>query len=225
MTGFISDAFRLELRENFGGGAARALRRTSMTPGVIYGAGKENTHISVDPRDIMTGLNTVGFYARLYELKIGQAKERVLVRDVQLHPVTDQPLHIDFLRVAKGAKIHVNIPVHFLNEDNCPAIKQGGILNIVLHSLEVTCSVDAIPEEILIDLEGLEMGDSIHTEGLKIPGNAVMTHPERDITVATLVAPSSVKSDGLEDEEAEGVEGEDAAATEEGATAEPAAEK
>ena len=223
MTGFISDAFRLELRDNFGGGAARALRRTSMIPGVVYGAGKENTHISVDPRDIMTGLNTTGFYARLYELNIGKAKERVLVRDVQLHPVTDQPLHIDFLRVSKGSKIHVNIPVHFINEDKCPAIKQGGMLNIVLHSLEVTCSVEAIPEEILIDLDGIEMGESIHTEGLKISGGAVMTHSERDITIATLVAPSSVKSDGIDDDEAETAAA--AAAETDEAGAEPAAEK
>ena len=203
MTGFVSDAFRLELRENLGGGASRALRRTSMVPGVIYGAGKENTNISVDPRDIMAGLNTTGFYARLYELNIGKAKERVLVRDVQLYPVTEHPLHIDFLRVSKGAKIHVHIPVHFKNEDKCPAIKQGGMLNIVLHSLEVTCSVDAIPEEILVDLEGLSMGESIHTKDLEIPGSAVATHPERDITVATLVAPSSVKSGGLDESEIE----------------------
>lgn len=200
MTGFVSDAFRMELRDNLGGGASRALRRASMTPGVIYGAGKENTHVSVDPRDIMTGLNTVGFYARLYELNVGKTKERVLVRDVQMHPVTDRPLHIDFLRVSKGAKIHVNIPVHFINEDTCPAIKQGGMLNIVLHSLEVTCSVEAIPEEIVIDLAGLDMGESIHTEGLKIPNNATITHPERDITIATLVAPSSVKSEGVDEE-------------------------
>ncbi|HBN22815.1 MAG TPA: 50S ribosomal protein L25 [Holosporales bacterium] len=202
MTGFVSDAFRLELRDNLGGGAARALRRTSMTPGVIYGAGKDNTHISVDPRDIMTGLNTVGFYARLYELSVGKTKERVIVREVQMHPVTDRPLHIDFVRVSKGEKIHVNIPVHFINEDQCPAIKQGGMLNIVLHSLEVTSAIESIPEEIVIDLAGLEMGDSIHTEGLKITGGAVISHPERDITIATLVAPSSVKSEGV-DEEAE----------------------
>ena len=200
MTGFVSDAFRLELRDNLGGGASRALRRTSMTPGVIYGAGKENTHVSVDPRDIMAGLNTTGFYARLYELNVGKTKERVLVREVQMHPVTDRPIHIDFLRVSKGAKIHVNIPVHFINEDKCPAVKQGGMLNIVLHSLEVTCSVDAIPKEILVDLSGLEMGDSIHTADLTIPNNAVATHPERDITIATLVAPSSVKSEGTDEE-------------------------
>ncbi len=219
MTGFVSDAFRLELRENLGGGAARALRRASMTPGVIYGAGKENTHISVDPRDIMTGLNTVGFYARLYELNVGKTKERVIVREVQMHPVTDRPLHIDFVRVSKGEKIHVNIPVHFVNEDKCPAIKQGGMLNIVLHSLEVTCAIESIPEEILIDLEGLEMGDSIHTEGLKIAGGAVISHPERDITIATLVAPSSVKSEGID----ESADADDA--TSEAADADKAAEK
>ncbi len=223
MTGFVANAFRLKLRDNFGGGASRALRRTNMIPGIIYGAGKENIHLTVDPRDVITGLNTVGFYAKLYELNVGKAKERVLVREVQMHPVTDRPLHIDFLRVKKGAKIHINIPVHFINEDKCPAIKQGGMLNIVLHSLEVTCSVDAIPEEVLIDLEGLEMGDSIHTEGLKIAEGAVMTHPERDVTLATLVAPSSVKSEGIDEDEAT-ADGDDTATEGDSSEADKAAE-
>ena len=202
MTGLIADAFRLETRDNLGGGASRALRREAMIPGVIYGAGGETVHLTVDPRDVMAGLNTTGFYSHLFELNINKKKERVLVKEVQMHPVTDQPLHIDFLRVKKGAKINVNIPVRFINEESCPAIKQGGMLNIVLHSLEVTCSVDAIPEEVVVDLDGVQMGESLHTEGLKISDGAVMTHPERDLTLATLVAPSSVKSEGLDDEAA-----------------------
>ena len=199
MTSLITDAFRLELRENLGGGSARALRRDAMIPGVVYGAGGETVHLSVDPRDVMAGLNTTGFYSHLFELNVGKKKERVLVKEVQIHPVTDQPLHVDFLRVKKGAKINVNIPVHFINEDKCPAIKQGGMLNIVLHSLEVTCSVEAIPEEVTVDLEGIQMGESLHTAGLKIADGAIITHPERDLTLATLVAPSSVKSEGLDE--------------------------
>ena len=155
--------------------------------------------LPVDPRDVMAGLNTTGFYSHLFELNVGKKKERVLVKEVQIHPVTDQPLHVDFLRVKKGAKINVNIPVHFINEDKCPAIKQGGMLNIVLHSLEVTCSVEAIPEEVTVDLEGIQMGESLHTAGLKIADGAIITHPERDLTLATLVAPSSVKSEGLDE--------------------------
>lgn len=190
MTVVIEDPFRMEVRENIGGGASRALRRTHMIPGVVYGGGKPNAHVVVDPRDVVKGLNTKGFYSHLYNITVGKEKERVLVRDVQMHPVKDVPMHIDFWRVAKGAKIHVNIPVRFINEDKCPALKQGGRLNVVLHSLEVTCSVDAIPEEVVVDLDGLQAGDAIHTENLKMEAGARVTHPDRDITVATLVAPA-----------------------------------
>lgn len=194
MSAVISDAFRLTVRDSIGGGASRALRRQGMVPGILYGSGKENVALSVDPRDIMKGLNTSGFYSKIYEIKVKNAKERVLVRDVQLHPVTDQPMHIDFMRVSKGAKIHLYIPIHFKNEDKCPGLKRGGVLNVVLHSLEVTCSVDNIPDHIEVDLEGLEIGHSIHTDQIQLGDGVVPTHPERDITIVTLLAPSTMKS-------------------------------
>ncbi len=207
MSSIVKDAFRLEVRETVGGGASRAMRRENMIPGVVYGAGKDNVHLAVDPRDVMKGLNTVGFYAKLYEIKVGKEAERVLVREVQMHPVTDQPIHIDFVRVKKGAKTHVNIPVHFKNDATCPGVKRGGVMNVVLHSLEVTCDVDNIPEEIVIDMAGLNIGDSVHTADIDLPNGAVATHPERDITLVTITAPKG----GVSDEDEASEDGGDAA--------------
>jgi ribosomal protein L25, Ctc-form len=175
-----------------------------MVPGVIYGANKDNVHLAVDPRDIAKGLNTSGFYSKIYELNINGKVERALVREIQFHPVTDRPIHIDFMRISKGAKIHLNIPVTFKNENLCPGIKQGGVLNVVLHSLEVTCDVDSIPEHIEVDLKDLHAGESIHTNQIKLGAGVVVTHPERDNTLATIIAPSSVDdySASSENEEA-----------------------
>ena len=203
MSNIVSDAFRLNVRESVGGGASRALRRANMIPAVVYGDGKENIHIAVDPRDVNKGLDTTGFYAKIYELNINGKKERTLVRDIQFNPVTDQPIHVDFQRVAKGAKIHINIPVHFKNEETCPAIKKGGMLNIVLHSIEVVCSAENIPDEVVVDLAGREIGDSVHTNEIGFGKGVEVAHPERDETLATLVAPSSVKSAGEEEIEGE----------------------
>jgi large subunit ribosomal protein L25 len=204
MTAFVSDAFRIQTREKLGGGASRALRREAMVPGVIYGANKDNVHLAVDPRDIAKGLNTSGFYSKIYELNINGKVERALVREIQFHPVTDRPIHIDFMRISKGAKIHLSIPVTFKNENLCPGIKQGGVLNVVLHSLEVTCDVDNIPEHIEVDLKDLHAGESIHTNQIKLGAGVVVTHPERDNTLATIIAPSSVDdySASSENEEA-----------------------
>lgn len=199
MSSIVKDAFRLEVRETVGGGASRAMRRSSMIPGVVYGAGKDNVHLTVDPRDVVKGLNTTGFYAKLYEIKVGKATERVLVREVQMHPVKHQPIHIDFVRVKKGEKTHVNVPVHFKNDTICPGVKRGGVLNVVLHSLELTCDVDHIPEEIVLDLGNLNIGDSIHIADIELPNGAVVTHPERDNTLVTITAPKGGVSD---DEEA-----------------------
>ena len=210
MSTIVKDAFRLDVRDRVGGGASRAMRRENMIPGVLYGADKENVHLAVDPRDVVKGLNTTGFYAKLYEIKVGKETERVLVRDVQMHPVTDQPIHIDFVRMKKGAKTHVNIPVHFKNEEKCPGVKRGGVLNVVMHSLELTCSVDNIPEEIIVDLGELNIGDSIHTADVTMPEGSVVTHPERDITLVTVTAPKggvSGDEDSEEDEDAPAAEG------------------
>ena len=206
MTTFVSDAFRIQTREKLGGGASRALRREAMVPGVLYGDNKDNVHLAVDPRDIVKGLNTSGFYSKIYELKLNGKSERAMVREVQFHPVTDRPIHMDFMRVSKGAKIHLNVPVVFKNEDKCPGIKQGGVLNIVLHTLEVTCGVDNIPDNIEVDLKDLHAGASIHTDQIKLGAGVTVRHPERDVTLATIVTPSSIDDYSATSEDKEAAE-------------------
>lgn len=203
--------FTVEERAQAGRGASRALRLSGKVPGVLYGDGKENVMLAVDPRDIMKGLNKPGFYTTIFEMKLSGKTERALVKDVHLHPVTDQPLHIDFWRVNKNSKIHIHVPVHFKNEDKCMGIKRGGVLNIVLHSVEVSCGADNIPEEIVIDLAGMDVGDSIHAEAVELPKGVKFLHPERDNTLATIVAPT------VQQEDTAGTAGTEAAGTEKSA--------
>lgn len=200
MSSIVSDAFRLEMREEVGGGAARATRRKGLVPAELYGAGGKNVHLALDPRDVMKGLNTSGFYSTVFELNVNGKKERALVREVQMHPVKDTPIHVDFMRVSKGAKIHVNIPLKFINEKDSPGLKRGGVLNMVLHSIDVTCGVDNIPDAITIDLSGLEIGETVHTENLDLGKNVTLTHPDKDNTVATIVAPSSLEAESEPEE-------------------------
>lgn len=208
MSAVVTDAFRLNVRDVQGGSTSNTLRKTGFIPGIVYGAGKENVKVSCDIRDVEKGLHQTNFYTTLYELPINGQKERVMVKDVQYHPVTDRPLHIDFLRVSKGATIHVKVPVVFLNHETCPGIKHGGIMNVVLHSLDVTCSVDNIPDHIEIDLAGFDIGHSFHTAEVNLGKGVVPSHPERDSIIATIVAPTIQK----EVEEVAPVEGAEAAA-------------
>lgn len=186
---------RVEVREKIGRGASRALRQSGLVPAVIYGAGKENSNFAVDVRDIMKNLQDPGFFTHLYELKLGNTTERALVKDVQFHPVTDMPLHVDFLRVSKDSKITVAVPITFINEDKSPGLKRGGVLNIVIHNLELNCPVDNIPDHLTIDLSGLEIGVSIHTDTLGLPKGVTVAHIERDNTIATILAPMVQKAD------------------------------
>lgn len=185
----IVEAFRVQIRPQTGGGASRSLRRSGMIPAILYGGEKENVSLMVDPRDVEKGLHQSGFYTKIFELEVGSKKEQVLVRDIQFHPVTDRPVHMDFLRVNKDSKIHVAVPLHFLNENKCPGLKQGGILNIVLHSLDVTCTAGSIPTELTIDLTDMEIGTIIHTSALQLPKGVSISYPDRDNTLATIVAP------------------------------------
>lgn len=189
------EVFKVQIRPQTGGGASRLLRRSGMIPAILYGGEKENISLMVDPRDVEKGLHQSGFYSRIFELDVGDKKEQALVREVQFHPVTDRPVHMDFLRVRKDSKIHVAVPVHFLNENQCPGLKQGGILNIVLYDLDVTCAAGSIPAELTVDLTGLEIGAIIHTDVLQLPKGVVISHPDRDNTLATIVAPKISQGD------------------------------
>jgi large subunit ribosomal protein L25 len=189
---------RAEARDRAGKGPARATRRSGRVPGVLYGEKEPPQLISVEPRELMTELHRPGFFARLIEVEIANgakpAKHRVLPRDVQLDPVTDRPVHVDFMRVGKETPIRVAVPVVFENQGASPGLKRGGILNIVRHDIELICRADHIPERITIDLDGLEIGDSIHIHSVKLP-DGVKPTITRDFTVASIAAPTAVREE------------------------------
>ncbi len=187
----------IQLRERAGKGAARAVRREGRVPGVIYGGKQEPTLISVDPRELSRELHQAGFFATLFDLKLDGAAHRVLPRDVQLDPVTDKPVHVDFLRVSADSLVVVQVPVEFINEAKSPGLKRGGVLNVVRHEIELRCPVDAIPRSIVVDLDGLAIGDSVHISQVTLPERVKPTI-ERDFTVASVAAPSAVRAEALE---------------------------
>ena len=215
-----------EAREGAGKGAARALRRGGRVPAVIYGDMKDPLAISVDATELQHELAESGFYLRLYDVKVNGSTERVLPREVQRHPVSGKPLHVDFLRIAAGATITVNVGVEFINEEESPGLKRGGVLNVVRYEIELVCPAEAIPESIVIDLTGLDIGDGVHISDVTLPPDCKPTISDRDFTIATIAAPTVVVEpepkvaegellEGEEGEEGEGVEGEEGA--EEGA--------
>ncbi len=187
----------VQLRERAGKGAARSVRRASRVPGVIYGGKEEPLLISLDPGELSRELHSASFFATLFDLKLAGAAHRVLPRDVQFDPVTDKPLHVDFLRVTSESKVTVLVPVEFINEVRSPGLKRGGVLNVVRHEIELRCSVDAIPRSVVVDLDGLNIGDSIHISRVKLPENVRPTI-DRDFTVASVAAPSAIRAEALE---------------------------
>ena len=220
MTAAVSQ-LDVQAREKIGKGAARELRRDGRVPAVLYGGKDEPVHFSLDPNQLKKELHSTGFMSKIYEFPLGGKKERALARFVQFHPVSDLPLHVDFFRVTKGAKINVSVPITFANEAASPGLKRGGVLNIIVHSLEVIADVDHIPSHIEIDLTGLDIHDTVHLPSLKLPENVVAAHPERDNDIANIVAPTIMKQTEEEEVAAEGEEGaaeatEAAESTEEG---------
>jgi large subunit ribosomal protein L25 len=209
----MSEALTLpaETRDRAGKGASRALRREGRVPAVIYGGGEEPTPIHVEAKELNRQLGTGHFMNSIVMIDVGGKSVRTLPKDVAFHPVNDQPLHVDFFRLSKDSKIEVDIPVVFVNQEDSPGLKKGGVLNVVRHELELVCESDKIPDQIEIDVTGLEVGDSIHISTLSLPVGSVSAITDRDFTIATIVAPSALKSqdDGTEDED-EVAEGEEA---------------
>jgi large subunit ribosomal protein L25 len=193
----MSDTLTLpaETRERAGKGASRALRRSGRVPAVVYGAKEEPIGIHVEEKELVRQLGTGHFFNSIVEVEVGGKKVRTLPKDVAFHPVTDRPLHVDFLRVSKDAKVHVNVPVVFANEEASPGLKRGGVLNVVRHDLDLVCSPDKIPDDVVIDVTGLEVGDSIHISNVKLPAGVESGITDRDFTIATIVAPSGLKSE------------------------------
>ncbi len=213
----MSDALTLpaEARERAGKGASRELRRNGRVPAVIYGGKEEPTMIHVEAKELIKQLDTGHFMNSIVEIDLGGKKIRTLPKDVSLHPVNDRPEHADFLRMTKGGKIEVSVPVVFRNEEASPGLKKGGVLNIVRHELELVCENDKIPGEIEIDVTGKEVGDSIHISEVTLPQGSQSAITDRDFTIATLVAPSALKkAEGDTGQTGEGMEAGGTAATE-----------
>jgi large subunit ribosomal protein L25 len=216
-----------EVRERAGKGAARAVRRAGRVPAVVYGGKKEPLLVSLDPRDIRRGLEAGVFFSTIYNLDIGSEVERVIPRDVHMHPIKTMPQHVDFMRVTSDTRITVEVPVHFLNEEECPGLKRGGVINVVRYHVEVVCGIDNIPQGFDLDLAGLDIGDSIHASKLALPAGVQLTITDRDFTIATVAAPTVVSEEEAAAEAAStgAVPAEGGAAPAEGEAAEGGAEK
>ena len=202
-----------ETRERAGKGASRALRRDGRVPCVIYGDKKEALSFHVEEKLLTKMLSTGHFMNSVIMIDIKGKANRTLPKDVQFHPVSSRPIHVDFLRIGEHSQVHVNVPVRFDNEEASPGLKRGGVLNVIQHDLELICDAAEIPDEIHIDLTGLEIGDSIHISQVELPKGSKSAIEDRDFTVATVVAPSAMKAEEAEEAaeaeaEAEGEEAE-----------------
>ena len=191
----MSEALNLpaELRERAGKGASRELRRNGRVPAVIYGGNEEPTMIHVESKVLVQRLMTGHFMNSIVMIELNGQTLRTIPKDVAVHPVTDRPIHVDFFRLSSDATVEVEVPVVFTNEEASPGLKRGGVLNIVRHELALVCEADKIPGEILIDVTGLEIGDSIHISSVTLPEGSTSAISDRDYTIAVLVAPSALK--------------------------------
>jgi large subunit ribosomal protein L25 len=192
----MSDQLTLsaETRDRAGKGASRELRRQNRIPAVVYGNKQEPELIHVEEKALVKLLMTGHFSNSLVEIDLGGKKQMTIPKDVAFHPVSDRPTHVDFLRIVKGAKVEVLVPVMFINEDASPGLKRGGVLNVVRHELELICDNDKLPDDIQIDVTGFDVGDSIHISNVTLPKGSESKITDRDFTIATIVAPSALKS-------------------------------
>lgn len=197
-----------EARERAGKGASRALRREGRVPAVVYGEKQPPLSIHIAEKELVKMLNTGHFTNSLVMIDVGGKSTRTLPKDVQFHPVTDRPVHVDFYRVSKDATVTVGVPIRFVGEEGSRGLRRGGVLNTVRHELELVCEADSIPDEIVIDLAGLDIGDSIHISAVTLPAGVTSAITDRDFTIATIVAPSGVKAEAAE--AAAAAEGEEA---------------
>ena len=182
-------------RTLIGKGAARATRRIGRVPGIIYGGDGEPMPISLEPRELSRALARRGFLATVVEVKVDDAVHRTLPREVQYHPATDEPLHVDFMRVGADTEVTVTVPAAFINQELSIGLRRGGILNIVRHGIALVCQVDNIPEQLVVDLDGLDIGDSVHISAVTLPAGSRLTITDRDFTIASIAASSAVREE------------------------------
>ena len=198
-----------QARDRVGKGAARELRKNSMVPAVIYGDKKPPLGIALSTKEMTRRVHAGGFMTTILTIKVDGADHQVLPKDYQLHPVSDKLFHIDLLRISAKTIVTVDIPVHFINDEECPGIKVGGVLNVVRHTVEVNCPATAIPEGFEIDLIKYELGDAMNISDVDLPDGVTPTITDRDFTIATIATPAGLRSDGTDEEDGE--EGEDEA--------------
>jgi large subunit ribosomal protein L25 len=191
----VINTLSAERRARAGKGPARATRRAGRVPGIVYGGKQEPMPISLEPRELSRAIAQRGFFATLVDLTIDGAVERTLPREVQYHPVTDAPLHVDFMRVAPTSRVTVTVPVVFTNAELSIGIRRGGILNIVRHGIDLICPVESIPDHLTVSLEGLDIGDSLHISAVVLPEGCRPTITERDFTIASIAASSAVREE------------------------------
>jgi len=200
-------------RDGVGKGPARQARRDGQVPAVIYGNKEEPVLLTLERRVLVKELDNPQFFIQLVDVEIDGTKHRVLPRDVQFHPVSDIPMHVDFLRFDPKRKITANVPVVFEGEEDSPGLKSGGVLNVVRYEVEVFCTADNIPPELVLQLAGLDVGDSMHASAVTLPEGVEFVITDRDFTIATIAAPTVIVEPTDDEEGEEGAAGEDGEAT------------
>lgn len=215
----MSVVLDVTVRENTGTGGAREARRNNLVPGVIYGGDEDSIAVSVKYNEVLKAINSGQFIGSMIELKQDGKAQKVFTKDIQFHPVTDAPMHLDFYRVTAKSIIEVEVSVNFIGEEESPGLKEGGTLNVVRYSIEVKCPAGDIPDNIEVDVSKMEIGDSIHISDVSLPKGVKPTISDRDFTIATVVASrAAVEADS--EEEGEEVEAGDVPASEQTDTAE-----
>ncbi len=197
-----------EAREKVGKGASRATRRAGRVPAVIYGDNKDPMSIQIPQNEIIRLLNKGGFMSHTFEVKVGGKATTVLPRDLQLHPVTDMPIHIDFLRLGKNTVVTMEVPIKVVGEEQSPGLKRGGVINYTRHEIEVNVPASSIPEYIEVSVADLDINGAVKISGVTLPKGVKPTITDRDFTICAIVAPSGLKSSegAASDDEAEGEE-------------------
>ena len=196
---------KAEARSQVGKGSARAARRAGLVPAVIYGNKETAVSVTLDANQWRQLMHRPGIFSQLININVNNESHFVLPRDIQQHPVSEEAMHVDFLRVTKNATVAVGIAVEFLNEDKCTGLKLGGVLNIVRSQVELNCPAISIPEKLTVDLEGLNVGHTIHISSIELPEGCTPTITDRDFTVATIAAPRGELDDADETEDTEEV--------------------
>jgi large subunit ribosomal protein L25 len=215
----------VEKREKVGTGGARATRNAGLIPGILYGGPRGAVAIEINAKDVEIAIRSGKFLSHMVEIDHRGERQPVIPRAVQFHPVTDQPLHVDLYRVEENAEIAIDVVVHFRNHDASPGLKRGGVLNIVRHTIKLKCKANKIPEEVVVDLTDLDIGDSVHISHIKLPEGARPVIRERDFTVATVAGRKAEEEVAVAVAEAAPAEGEAAAAAAAPAAAEKKEEK